>query len=33
MAVAKSEDEIITELLKGHDIDPKNLASRPLKGL
>jgi hypothetical protein len=33
MAVVKSEDEIITELLKGYHIDPKDLASQRLKGL
>jgi hypothetical protein len=33
MAVVKSEDEIITELLKGYRIDPKDLASQRLKGL
>jgi hypothetical protein len=33
MAVVESEDEIITELLKGYNIDPKDLASRRLKGL
>jgi hypothetical protein len=33
MAIVKSEDEIIAELLKQYNIDPRDLASRRLKGL